>query len=158
MDNGSTGRGAAHVMANTYTLNFVHCVFSTKGRMPLMAEPQKVWATLRAVALNSKLRVKAVGGTPDHVHVLIEIPKTRAVADVVRELKANSSARIRKSRPIFAWQDGYGAFSVSPSAVAAVTRYIRQQPEHHQNNSFEQEFVAILDRAGVKYDPQYVVD
>jgi REP element-mobilizing transposase RayT len=126
--------------------------------MPLMAEPKKFWATIRAVSLDSKIRVKAIGGTTDHVHTLIEVPKTRSVADVVREIKANSSARIRKSKPIFAWQKGYGAISVSPSAVAAVTRYINRQPEHHRKTTFEQEYLAILDRAGVKYDPKFVFD
>jgi REP element-mobilizing transposase RayT len=123
-----------------------------------MAEPTKFWATLRAVARDSKIRVHAVGGTADHVHVLIEVPKTRAVADVIRELKANSSARIRKSKPIFAWQSGYGSISVSPSAVVSVIRYIQHQEEHHRRITFEDEYLAILKRAGVKYDPKYVFD
>lgn len=145
-------------MANTYSITLVHFVFSTKDRMPLMAEPERFWATLRAVARDSRIRVHAVGGTHDHVHALVEVPKTRAVADVIRELKANSSARIRKSKPIFAWQTGYGSVSVSPSAVSAVKRYIQNQREHHRRLSFEQEYLAILDRAGVKYDPKYVFD
>ena len=123
-----------------------------------MAEPQRFWATLRAVARDSRIRIHTVGGTSNHIHVLLEVPKTRSVADVVRELKANSSARIRKSKPIFAWQTGYGSVSVRPSAILAVKRYIQKQPEHHRKLSFEQEYLAILDRAGVKYDPKYVFD
>ena len=145
-------------MANTYSLNLIHCIFSTKDRMPLMAEPERFWATLRAVAHDSRIRVYAVGGTANHIHALFELPKTRAVADVIRELKANSSARIRKSKPIFAWQTGYGSISVSPSAVQSVVRYINRQPEHHRRTTFEQEYLAILDRAGLKYDPTYVFD
>ncbi len=145
-------------MAHTYTINLAHCVFSTKGRLPLIREPEKVWSVLRAVACNSEINVHAIGGTTNHVHLLLEIPKTRAIADVIRELKANSSLRLRKQSPAFAWQDGYGAISVSPSAAGAVTRYIANQHQHHRNASFEEEYVSILERAGVKYDPQYVLD
>jgi putative transposase len=145
-------------MAHTYSLNLIHCVFSTKGRLPLIQNPTRLWVTLRAVARNSQINVLAVGGTANHVHLLLEMPKTRTIADVMRELKANSSARLRKSTPGFAWQDGYGAISVSPTAVKPVTRYIEQQQEHHRGRSFEQEYVAILDRAGVQYDSEYVFD
>jgi REP element-mobilizing transposase RayT len=145
-------------MANTYSLNLVHCIFSTKDRMPLMAEPERFWAMLRGVVRDSRIHVHAIGGTADHIHALLEVPKTRSIADVVRELKANSSARIRKSKPIFGWQTGYGSISVSPSAVSAVKRYIQNQGRHHRHVSFEEEYVAILERAGVKYDPKYVFD
>jgi len=145
-------------MAHTYAVNFVHCVFSTQGRLPLIEDPTRAWGVLRAVAHNAQINVLAVGGTTNHVHILLEMPKTRNLADVMRELKANSSARIRRSSRMFAWQDGYGAISVSPTAVHAVIRYINEQENHHRARSFDQEFVAILDRAGVKYDPQYVLD
>lgn len=111
-------------VAHTYTINLTHCVFSTKRRLPLIREPEKVWSVLRAVARNSQIKVHAIGGTTNHVHLLLEIPKTRAIADVIRELKANSSLRLRKQSSAFAWQDGYGAISLSPSAAGAVTRYI----------------------------------
>jgi putative transposase len=123
-----------------------------------MAEPRKFWATLRAVARDSRIRIHAIGGTANHVHALLEIPKTRAIADVVRELKANSSARIRKSRPIFAWQTGYGSISVSPSSVPAVIKYIHHQEQHHRKTTFEQEYLTIHDRAGVKYDSKRAFD
>lgn len=145
-------------MAHTYALNFVHCVFSTKGRLPLIDDPSKAWHVLRTVARRSQINVLAVGGTRNHVHLLLEMPKTRNLADVMREIKANSSARLRRSWRSFTWQDGYGAISVSPTAVAAVKRYINEQASHHSTRSFEQEFVAILDRAGLRYDPQYVLD
>jgi len=113
---------------------------------------------LREVAQKSQINVLAIGGTNNHVHLLLELPKTRNMADVMREIKANSSARLKSLSGSFAWQDGYGAISVSPTAIAAVKRYINDQARHHSTRSFEQEFVAILDRAGVKYDPQYVLD
>jgi putative transposase len=151
-------RSGDPTMAHSYTLNIVHCVFSTKGRLPLIADPLKSWDLLRRVAANTGLHVRAIDGTSNHVHMLIEIPSTRAIAEVLRELKANSSARIRKSMPGFAWQDGYGAISVSPSAVPSVIRYINHQEEHHSTRTFEDQYISILDRAGVKYSPEYVLD
>ena len=145
-------------MAHTYSLNLVHCIFSTKGRLELIQNPPQTWATLRSVALNAQIELLAVGGTCNHVHLLIVMPTTRTIADVMREIKANSSARLRKSTPAFAWQDGYGAISVSPSAANAVRRYIERQVEHHHDRSFEQEYVTILDRAGVQYDSGSVLD
>ena len=145
-------------MAHTYTLNITHCVFSTKGRLPLIEEPPKIWDILRRVTANSHLSLRAVGGTSNHVHLLFDLPSTRTIADVLREIKANSSARIRRVSPKFSWQDGYGAISVSPSAVWNVIGYINRQQQHHAKHSFEDEYLAILERAGVKYDPQYVFD
>lgn len=145
-------------MAHTYDLVLIHCVFSTKGRLPLIQEPGRLCATLRAVARRSQINLRAIGGTADHVHLLMDMPKTRTVADVMRELKANSSARLRKSTPGFAWQDGYAAISVSPTAAEAVTRYIQKQQEHHRRSSFEEEYVAILHKAGIEYDSKYVLD
>jgi REP element-mobilizing transposase RayT len=107
-------------MAHTYALNFVHCVFSTKGRLPSIDDPPGAWRILRTVAERSQINVLAIGGTNNHVHLLLEMPKTRNLADVMREIKANSSARLRRSSRLFAWQDGYGAISVSPTATAAV--------------------------------------
>lgn len=145
-------------MAHTYSLNLVHCVFSTKGRLPLIHDRAHLWTTLRNVSRNAQINVAAIGGTSNHVHLLIEVPKTRTIADIMRELKANSSARLRRSMPMFAWQDGYGAISVSPTAVKAVIQYIERQEEHHRSRTFEQEYVNILERAGVKYDPEYLLD
>jgi putative transposase len=145
-------------MANTYDINLVHCIFGTKGRLPLIREPEHLWSLIRAVARNAQIEVLAAGGATNHLHLLLKLPKTRTLADVMRELKANSSLRIRKQLPAFAWQDGYGAISVSPSAIHAVTQYIAHQEEHHRRRSFEEEYVEILDRAGVRYDPQYVLD
>jgi REP-associated tyrosine transposase len=143
-------------MAHTYNLNYVQCVFATKHRMPLMPEPEKVWATLHEVARISKIKLLAVGGTANHVHLLISVPSARSISEVIRDLKCNSSLRIRKWNRLFSWQDGYGSMSVSPSAINAVRRYIERQPQHHATRSFEEEYASILQRAGVKYDPEYV--
>lgn len=145
-------------MAHTYNLNYVHCVFSTKRRMPLIPDPHKVWSTIQETARMAKVKVLEVGGTANHVHLLISVPSTRAVSEVVRELKCNSSLRIRKWNRVFAWQDGYYSVSVSPSAIGAVKSYITHQDIHHAARSFEDECVSILERAGMKYDREYVFD
>ena len=145
-------------MAHTYNLNYIHCVFSTKHRMPLIPEPERVWSTLRDVARMSKIKLLAVGGTANHVHLLVSVPSSRATSEIIRELKCNSSLRIRKWNRLFSWQDGYGSVSVSPSAIASVRRYIERQPRHHAKQSFEEEYTSILERAGVYYDPEYVFD
>lgn len=145
-------------MAHTYNLNYVHCVFATKRRMPLIPDPAKVWSTIQETARMSKIKLLAVGGTVNHVHLLISMPSTRAVSEVVRELKCNSSLRIRKWNRVFAWQDGYYSVSVSPSAIGAVKSYIAHQQIHHASRSFEDERVSILERAGMKYDREYVFD
>jgi putative transposase len=152
------GRGAATLMAHTYSIHFEHCIFSTKNRLPLIIEPETAWKTLRAVARQASLQIIAIGGTTNHVHILVEIPKTQTISDVMRELKANSSRLLRQNWRLFGWQDGYASISVSPTAVPAVSRYIERQAEHHKRRSFEDEYVAILSRAGVKYEPEYVFD
>ena len=145
-------------MAHTYNVNYIHSVFSTKRRLPLITEPEKIWSTVQAVGRASRINLLAVGGTVNHIHLLISVPSTRTVAEILRDIKCNSSLRIRRSNRLFAWQDGYGAISVSPSAIASVMRYIANQQAHHATQSFEDEYKAILERAGVKYDPEYVFD
>ena len=145
-------------MAHTYSVIFVHCVFSTKGRLPLITEPEKLWSMMRTVAAHAHINVLAIGGTANHVHMLLVVPSTRTLADVMREFKANSSHRMHQRWPKFAWQDGYGAISVSPTAIKAVTQYIEHQREHHAHRPFEEEYIAMLQRASVQYDPEYVFD
>ena len=145
-------------MAHTYSVILVHCVFSTKGRLPLIPEPEKLCSMMRTVAAHARINILAIGGTANHIHVLLAVPSTRTLADVMRELKANSSHRMHQKWPKFAWQDGYGAISVSPTAIKAVTQYIEHQREHHTRMQFEEEYIAMLQRAGVKYDAEYVLD
>ena len=145
-------------MPHTYNLNYLHCVFSTKRRLPLITDRENVWLTVRKVASAEKIPLFAVGGMADHIHLLVSISSTRSVSDIVRDLKCNSSLRIRKWNRVFSWQNGYASISVSPSAMPSVTAYIDRQELHHRNRSFEQEYTAILDRAGVRYDPSFLFD
>jgi len=99
-----------------------------------------------------------VGGTSDHVHLLISLKPHACLSDVVRELKKASTAWIRREKNTgkFLWQEGYGAFTVSPSSLENVRSYILNQEMHHKNKSFSEEYKEMLETAGVEYDPKYL--
>jgi len=142
-------------MADTYTKILVHCIFSTKNRRPQISEPDKLWSYLRGIARNRGTDTLAVGGTANHVHMLLALPSCLTIAQLMRDLKANSSRHLNEKQSGFAWQDGYAAISVSPSQVDNVRNYIETQETHHARRSFESEYVAILDRSGVQRSPEY---
>jgi putative transposase len=100
---------------------------------------------------------RSIGGPGDHVHVLVGLKATHILADVVREMKRGSSAWIhQKGVGKFAWQEGYGAFTVSPSQLAKVEQYITNQVEHHRTKTFEEEYVELLRLSGVEFDEKYL--
>ena len=142
-------------MSRSYVLNYVHCVFSTKGRTQLIRDPKPLWAYMRGIARNKGLDILAIGGTNNHVHILLSLPAGMHLVDVIRDLKANSSRFMKERVPLFSWQDGYPGISVSPSQVTAVKKYIAGQEEHRRKRTFDDEFLALLNKAGVRYDPKY---
>jgi REP-associated tyrosine transposase len=147
-------------MAHSYVSSLFHVVFSTKERMqsiPTDLQP-RLWNYLAAIARNHQIHALAVGGTKDHVHVLFVLPAETKLADAVRTLKCNSSRWLRETKPLFAWQEGYGAFSVSPSQVDRVKKYIANQAEHHRRRSFEEEFMAMLEAARIRTQRDTVFD
>jgi putative transposase len=145
-------------MSHTYCTNLIHCVFSTKERANSIAEDvrEQLFAYMFGIAKNLHFEILALGGTSNHVHMLIAIPARESLSDVIRNLKANSSRWMSENRPGFFWQQGFGAFSVSPSQAPTVKQYIRNQIEHHKQRNFEEEFLLLLKKSGVDYDPQYV--
>ena len=145
-------------MAHSYVRSVFHIVFSTKQRMQLIPSDHqsRLWNYLAGIARNHGLQVLAVGGTENHVHILIVLPPDMALSDAVRNLKANSSRWVRETDRLFAWQIGYGAFSVSPSQLDRVKQYIANQPVHHRTHSFEQEFLAMLQAANIGFEPNGV--
>jgi len=145
-------------MAHTYTSNLVHCVFSTYERANLIRDPERLWQYLTGVARGKGMATLAVGGTENHVHALVVLPPTVAVAKAVQELKGNSSKWMNEIGRGFRWQRGYGAFSVSESGKDAVVAYFRGQAEHHRKWTFEQEYVSLLKKYKIEYDPRYVFD
>ena len=144
-------------MADTYTKVLIHCVFSTKNRLPQIVEPDKLWDYLRGIARNRGTDTLAIGGTANHVHILFALPRKITISNLMRDLKANSSRYLSQKRGGFAWQDGYAAISVSPSQVDTVKQYIEGQEEHHAKRSFESEYVAILDKSGLQRSPEYTL-
>jgi putative transposase len=148
-------------MSHTYSSNRVHVIFSTKGREKSISEDlqPKLWAYMAGIAHKQGFEAMIVGGVEDHVHALLILPPSLPLAKAVQFIKGSSSKWINDSQTErrFAWQEGYGAFSVSASQTAEVVRYIREQKAHHAKRSFEEEFVAFLKKYGVEYDPAYVL-
>ena len=141
-------------MADTYTKILIHCVFSTKARRPLISEPEKLWTYLRGIGRNLGVDTLAIGGTANHVHVLVALSRGLTISALMRDLKA--SRHLNEKQRGFAWQDGYAAISVSPSQVENVRRYIEAQSTHHAKWTFESEYVTLLDRSGVPHSAEYV--
>jgi putative transposase len=150
--------GGGTFMSHTYTKNHQHIVFSTRGRKKLISREMRpeLWAYMAGICKNVGIWVHAIGGFEDHAHALIELPVAIALPKAVNLLKSNSS-RFMGRRRTFSWQEGYAAFSVSASNVAAVARYVRNQESHHRKMSFEDEIFALLKRHGVRFDPKYVL-
>ncbi|MEM9481213.1 MAG: IS200/IS605 family transposase [Verrucomicrobiota bacterium] len=148
-------------MANTFTELHYHCVFSTKNRENFIQKDieKNVWAILAKTASSHGMHAVRIGGIENHVHVLLDIPKTLAVSEAMKRLKGGSSVAINESgistRP-FKWQDGYAAFTVSASAKPDVVEYIARQREHHRTRTFEEEYIVLLEKHGIGYDPKYL--
>jgi putative transposase len=146
-------------MSSTYLSLHYHLVFSTKHREPTIAA---TWRDRLHEYLGGTIRglggfPEGVGGVADHVHLLVGLKATHCLADVMRELKKASSVWTHEEigEKDFAWQEGYAAFTVSPTSRAAVKQYIANQEQHHAQLSFRDELIAMLERAGIEYDPKY---
>jgi REP element-mobilizing transposase RayT len=150
-------------MADTYTSLHYHPVFSTKNRERWITPDveARIWAYLGGIASENKMPPIQIGGIEDHVHVLLGAPATLAPSEIAQLIKGGSSAWIHNSFPTmkgFAWQDGYGAFTVSKSSVSDVTHYIQTQCEHHRTRTFQDEYLAMLKKHQIHYDERYLWD
>ena len=149
-------------MSHTYASNRVHVVFSTKGRKKNLADDlqPKLWGYMKGIAKNHGFDAVKIGGVADHVHALLVVPPAMALAKAVQAIKGCSSKWLNDTRAAgddFAWQEGYGAFSVSASQTEGVVAYIENQAAHHARRSFEEEFMELLRRYGIAYDPAHVL-
>lgn len=116
---------------------------------------QRLYGYIRGILQERGGQVVAIGGTPDHVHILLELPPSMPIAEAVRLIKCNSSKWLHETFPThgaFAWQTGYAGFTVSRSVVDKVVAYINNQEDHHRTQGFDAEFVAFLRRHGIAYD------
>jgi REP element-mobilizing transposase RayT len=146
---------------STYTNLLYHLVVSTKDRTPLITNElqEELYRYIGGIIRAEGGVQLEIGGIADHVHILAKIKPSIAVSDLLGKIKANSSKwandhkmKMRK----FGWQEGYAAFTVSESPVPAVRAYILTQAEHHREQTFQEEFVALLERHGIEYDPAYL--
>lgn len=147
-------------MAQSFTCVYLHVVFSTRERLPLVPrkDQERLWSYVGGILKNHGMKGLAIGGMEDHIHVLVSLSSEMSTAKVVNLIKSNSSKWLREKNPEFGWQKGYAAFSVSVSALDSVAEYINAQPEHHRKRDFRQEYLALLKKHGVAYDPQWVFD
>ncbi|MEP7342898.1 MAG: IS200/IS605 family transposase [Acidobacteriota bacterium] len=148
-------------MANTYTSLHYHVVFSTKNRVAYLAPEieERVWAYIGGVARKHKMTALQVGGFDDHIHALVMAPPTLSPSQIAQYLKGDSSKGIHETFAAlrdFAWQEGYGAFTVIKSNLESVISYIQKQREHHQQRTFQEEYLDFLQKHGVEYDERYV--
>ena len=150
----------AIVMANTYTQLYTHIVFHVKSTGIIMRDEdlERVFQYIGGIIRDEGAIPFAVGGVADHIHILTTLPKNMSLADFMRVIKANSSKWLRRLDSYyesFRWQDGYGAFSVSPSLMKRTTHYILTQAEHHKTKTYHDEYCEVLDAYGIEYDERY---
>lgn len=141
----------------------VHLVFSTKNREPFLRETirESLHKYLAVVLENFECPATLINSERDHVHILFELARTVTMSSAVEEVKKSSSKWLKTQGPEFsdfAWQAGYGAFSVSESNVAAVRDYIANQHEHHRKKTFQEEYREFLNRHNVSFDEKYAWD
>ena len=141
----------------------IHLVFSTKNREAWIDKNirAKLCAYLAVVCRDQGCEAYRVGGTADHVHIATSLARTVSQSELVEKLKVSASKWIKTQAPKYAgfsWQRGYGCFSISPSHLPALIRYIESQEEHHRKESFQDEFRRLLTKYGVAFDERYVWD
>ncbi len=147
-------------MSFSYIYHHFHIVFSTKNREPTIAPAwrAKFHAYFNGVieGLNGKCEI--VGGTSDHIHLLVRLDAMHRTADFVREVKKAASKWARRESGLrhFAWQEGYASITVSPSIVDEVRRYIENQEHHHKKRDFRSELILLLRRCGVEFDERFL--
>jgi putative transposase len=150
-------------MPQSLSYLLVHIVFSTQDRAPALGALVRpgLHAYLATVARNAGCECYRVGGVADHVHLAVRISRTITIAQLIEELKTSSSKWLKTQSVAlahFAWQSGYGAFSVGPADLEALKQYIDRQEEHHRAHTFQEEYRAFLKQHGVDFDERYVWD
>lgn len=146
-------------MGRTYTKLIAHIVFSTKNRKPLIEDAWKgdLFSYLAGILQKRKCFVHAIGGVADHIHLVLRYPAEHSIAEIVRDVKTNSSLwRHQKGDRLFQWQRGYSVFSVSESALNAVVKYVENQESHHRKMTFQDELLLFLKKHGIEPDLKYL--
>ena len=150
-------------MPQSLHLLTVHMIFSTKNRRAILDPTVRpdLYAYMSGILRNLECYDVTVGGIEDHVHIACNLTKKHAPMKVLEWVKKDSSKWVKQQfgkLRNFHWQDGYGLFSVSPSHAEALRRYVLNQEEHHKTETFQEEFLRILNKYGVEYDERYLWD
>lgn len=149
-------------MAGNFIQCYVHIVYSVKGRLPLINEnvQQDVNKYITGILKRMNELPICINGVPDHVHILCGLGSRHSIADIIKNVKASSSRYLKENglvHPNFAWQDGYGLFSVCRSHRDNVVHYIENQQEHHKKFDFESEYRNLLIENGIAFDEKYLL-
>lgn len=151
-------------MPQSFVQIYVHVVYSTKNRQPFLRDKalrDDLHACLAGICKNQHCPALKIGGVEDHVHILCRLAKTLDISTLIRELKRDSSKWIKDQDARladFAWQNGYAAFSISPSHVEPLKAYILNQEEHHRQESFQDEIRRLCKKYGVDLDERHAWD
>lgn len=150
-------------MHNTYTQIYIQIVFAVQGRQNLISEKwrERLEKYICGIINHNKSKPLAIYCNPDHTHVLIGLHPATSISEMARDIKANSSKWINENKFVmgkFSWQEGYGAFSYAKSQVDAVVKYILNQPEHHKQSGFREEYLNMLQKAEIEYEEKYLFE
>ena len=150
-------------MPNTFSQLYIQVVFAVKGRENVISKQWKdeLYKYITGICTNQKQKLIAINGVADHVHLFIGIKPTIAIADLVRDIKANSSKFINEKRWVkgkFSWQEGYGVFSYSHSQLDSVIKYIENQEIHHAKKTFKEEYIEFLTKFSIEYNEKYLFE
>ena len=147
-------------MANTYTQIHIQFVFAVRFRAGLIkpAWKEQLHQYMKGIIQNNDHKLLQINIVPDHVHILVGFRPHQSISSFVQNLKSESTKWIKaqKFSQVYEWQQGYGAFSYSKSAVPAVIRYIQNQEAHHKKESFLSEYQRLLNAFGIEYDERYI--
>jgi putative transposase len=147
----------------SYVSSHYHCVFSTKERRNLITPElqQRLWPYLGGIARENGMKAIEIGGMPDHVHLLLSLPRALSISKAMQLIKGGSSGWVHKTFPqhwIFGWQEEYGAFGTSVSRLDPTIAYIKGQAEHHRKMTFQEEFLTLLKKHQIPFDARYLWD
>lgn len=150
-------------MANTFSQIYIQTVFAVSSRQSLIKPSFKedLYKYMTGIARNQGQKLISVNGMPDHVHILIGLRPAMALADLVQEIKTDSSNFVNKNKWVhgkFSWQEGYGAFSYGHSQLDTIIRYIQNQERHHSRRSFRVEYLTLLRKFDIAFDDKYVFE
>lgn len=150
-------------MANTFSQIYIQTVFAVSGRLALISDDfrEELHKYISGIVRKQNQKLISMNGMADHLHILIGLRPTMALADLVRDIKSDSSEWVNKkklARGKFGWQEGYGAFSYGHSQLDTIIRYIQNQEKHHRRRSFKDEYLTLLRKFQIEFKEEYVFE